>query len=233
DNVGSLILMNGNFSTRRRHNVAQFYAGIEANPATNTNTTTVAPISNNYESLLFEIEIDLKEQINCILADISYLSQFYDEEEVLFDLSAVFENESVSYNTTDKYSTCKMKASAKGVEVAKEYVTFRKNEMKNADSVILFGDLLYDMGEYNKSQKYFENLIITLPDDAQVYLGIGRAHHVKSEYAAALTNHQKAYDLSDKSDYLLVAKVLQCMGNVHRFNGSFLANVQYQKNVPG
>ncbi|CAF1136074.1 unnamed protein product [Didymodactylos carnosus] len=222
DNVGSLISMNGFFSTTRRHSVAQFYAGIEANPATNTNTTSVAPISNNYESLLFEIEIDLKEQINCILADISYLSQFYDEEEVLFDLGAVFEIESVIYNMTDKYSTCKMKVSAKGVEVAKEYVTFRKNEMKNADSVILFGDLLYDMREYNKSQKYFENLIITRPDDAQVYLGIGRAHHVKSEYAAALTNYQKAYDLSDKSDYLLVAKVLQYMGNVHRFNGEYV-----------
>jgi tetratricopeptide (TPR) repeat protein len=98
----------------------------------------------------------------------------------------------------------------RGIEIAEEYLTFRKNEMAgtDVDLVILFGHLLYDMGEYNRSQKYFENLLAVRGSDANVYMGIGHALYIRCEYEEAIKNYRYAYDICDLSDFLLVARLL-------------------------
>ncbi|CAM4826075.1 unnamed protein product, partial [Rotaria magnacalcarata] len=206
--VGNLISTNGFFSTTRSKIVAEMYAGIGSG-------------DTKYESLLFEIEINTEKQANCICTDVSSYSQFPDEQEVLFDLGTVFEIASIEYNSTDRYWTCKMMSTNRGLEIAEEYLTFRRNEITagDVDLVILFGNLLYDMGEYTKSELYFKNLLANRGNDANIYLGIGHAQYIKGEYEEAIKNYKYAYDMCDKSDVLIVSKILNFLGFTHKFNG--------------
>ena len=53
------------------------------------------PAEANGESILFEIEVDLNNNEQ-VLADISQFSQISEEQEVLFDLDATFQIETVT-----------------------------------------------------------------------------------------------------------------------------------------
>ena len=160
---------------------------------------------------------------NCIFADISAFSQFTDEQEVLFDLGTVFEIISMDYNSLEKYWLCQMSSTNQGLHIAEEYLTLRKNEMinENIDLVLLFGELLYDMGEYDKSQKYFENLLTDRRNDANVYTGIAHAQYIKCQYREAITNYKHAYDICDPSEFLLMAKILRYLAYLYKFEGQY------------
>ncbi|CAF1133903.1 unnamed protein product [Didymodactylos carnosus] len=208
--IGKLISTNGFFSTTKNKRVAEMYAGIGCN-------------NFKYESLLFEIDIDMQTHTHCIFADVSCYSLFSDEQEVLFDLGTVFEIASVDYNSTDQYWICQMMSTNRGLQIAEEYLTLRKSEMtsEDVDLSVLFGHLLYDMGEYNKSQKYFENLFADRGNDANVYLGIGHAQYIRGEHQEAIKSYKRAYDVCDSSDFLLIAKLLNYLGFVHKHNREY------------
>ncbi|CAF4203197.1 unnamed protein product, partial [Rotaria sordida] len=225
ESIGSLISTNGFFSTTKSKSVAKIYAGIGYN-------------DTKYESLLFEIDIDTQTHANCIFADISSYSHFADEQEVLFDLGTVFEIVSVDYNSTDKYWICRMMTTSRGMEIAEEYLTFRKSEMTgtNVDLVILFGHLLYDMGEYNRSQKYFEKLLTDRGNDANVYFGIGHAQYIKLPCpyidlidvltTAALTYREVGdYDKSLRYQTKALEIVKQVLPDKHPYLGIALNNI--------
>ncbi|CAF4172704.1 unnamed protein product [Rotaria sordida] len=80
----------------------------------------------------------------------------------------------------------------RGIEIAEEYLTFRSSEMAgtNVDLVILFGNLLYDMEEYNRSQKYFENLLTNRGNDRSAN-NIGKAYYKKCDYDKAIHHFEK------------------------------------------
>jgi hypothetical protein len=80
---GKIVSINGYWSTSLNEQIAKIYSSIGSTPG-----------ELNSESILFDIKVDLNASEQ-ILADISQFSNIQDEEEVLFDLDATLQIESV------------------------------------------------------------------------------------------------------------------------------------------
>jgi hypothetical protein len=60
-------------------------------------------VANRFaRNVVFDIEVNPKEHPSLVFADISHVSQFEEEKEVLFDLSTVFRIEKVSANIIER-----------------------------------------------------------------------------------------------------------------------------------
>ncbi|CAF1193842.1 unnamed protein product [Didymodactylos carnosus] len=217
DGIGQLISTNGFLSTSENRDIAEIYAGVGV-----THTT----FSSGLESAIFEISIDTKKHQTTILADISFYSRFRDESEFLFDLGTVFEIEDLHYEQDKKCWICKMTASEKGFEIAKEYVNFQRNGINDSelDISIIFGNLLYEMGECVKSQQYFDMLLLLHSEkfSIEARCGLGRAYMRQGEYDKALSILQKAYDLCIDNELHAdpkLVKILVYMGQSYDIKG--------------
>ncbi|CAF1432614.1 unnamed protein product [Didymodactylos carnosus] len=184
-NEGNLISTNGFLSASRSIDVAKVYAGWDTCYQSTTDTT---------EPVLFIININVSEN-KIIVADIAAESQMPDELEVLFDLGSIFEINSITEDYAQKPSkwTIIMTASNDGDKVLNDYILFKLEEMEDFDINIVFGELLYDMGEYKKEEKYFENLLLT-KDTPQRRYSLGTVYVLKGEYARALYYLQSAHN---------------------------------------
>ncbi|CAF1228331.1 unnamed protein product [Didymodactylos carnosus] len=217
ENVGNLISTNGFLSTSRARSVALGFAR-------NINRPNVEPV-------LFEIKTCTALR-TAVFTDIKEFSAFPEEEEVLFDLGACFSIDSFEYDEEEKLWTQKMSATDRGLEIVEEYMEFRRKEMAEFDVVIMFGNLLLDMGEYLKAQKYFENLIRVRPDHEHapsIYGNIAIAHYYKGEYDDAMTNYKKAYDIFINTKpirYPDAARALNGIGIINRLKQNYDAALE-------
>ena len=218
NSVGHHMSCNGYFSSSRQESVAKMYAGIGAKSAL---ISEPKPL----ESVLFVIEIDLDAYPELVLADISHLRLFTDEAEVLFDLGTVFEIEAFDYNIQVGYYICSMKPSDKGQTISKGYLDFKREELNQSPDVeIVFGDLLHDMGEWQKSYTYFQGLAHRRINDPQVHFGIARSHDSLNKADEALFHLKQAYDLAMSTDpewLVLSAKICLYASRVHNFSNRF------------
>ncbi|CAF0735286.1 unnamed protein product [Didymodactylos carnosus] len=205
ENVGNLMSTNGYLSSSRLRTVAYDFAKKPSK-------------RSDIEAVLFEITVDIQAVEKIILADVAEFSDFPNEAEVLFDLGAAFKIDSVKYDDEDKLWLIVTSATDKGAELANEYIEFQKKKVAESNIVLMFGHLLADMGEYIKSQQYFENVLRGRPNDEEVacvYHNIGRAHRLKGEYDHSLENYQKAYDMHSNARpprLVSAAKTLNGMG---------------------
>ncbi|CAF0823147.1 unnamed protein product [Adineta ricciae] len=218
DSIGHLILTNGFLSTSKSVRVAEIYAGIEENFD-----------RNEFESIIYEINYKTSENPETILGDISGESEF-SEEEYLFDLGTVFQVENVIFDEKRRCWICQMSPSNKGSEIAKEYVEFQRNEMNNKKTniFVLFGNLLYDMGEYIKSRNYFQNLLSqsSIFDSSSlidIYQGLAHALIGTTQFDLSQKYLQDAYDLCVTIEPFSgkCAQILGYMGYINVCQGKF------------
>ncbi|CAF1173301.1 unnamed protein product [Didymodactylos carnosus] len=201
--VGQLISTNGYLSTSRLRQVAVMFAN----------------------KVMMEIEMDMRLK-NVICADIAHMSTFDDEEEVLFDIGAVFEI--ISYeeqfdddSNTSKMLIFKMKATDKGSELAREYIDYQKKRVYQADLSLIIGCLLIDMGQNDKSKRYFERLLVKKPNDEKVACicsSLARAYRLDGHYDKSIEYYERAYKLHINirpQRFLSAARVLNGIGLVY------------------
>ncbi|CAF1369843.1 unnamed protein product [Adineta steineri] len=188
-NRGNLISTNGFLSTTRSIKVAQEFA---YKPTKRTNVYSV----------LYEIECKVSELgPSLIFADISQFSVYKYEEEVLFDIGATFQILSVTEKDQGQWFV-HMKAVNEGVNIAKDFIELNRKEEEETSAVLIFGKLLQDTGLYDKSLKYFQNLLSNNSqnnDIARIYNLIGTAFFLKKDYTRALENYERSYNLKMKS----------------------------------
>ena len=103
-----------------------------------------------------------------ICADISEISQFEEEEEILFDLDSVFELIEVVEDTAkvDRW-IIRLQATDRGGILADKYVADSNRQLKESSGDILFGKLLIDMGDPDKAINYFQRLLTEPSKDQQ------------------------------------------------------------------
>ncbi|CAF1021165.1 unnamed protein product [Didymodactylos carnosus] len=215
ENEGKLISTNGFLSTSRCRALASHFAGESTK-------------QGSAVSVLFEIECDLIGLNDVIVvADIAQFSGFTDEEEVLFDLAATFKILSIHRTELNVY-VVKMTATGSGREFAHQYIALNRKELELEERsvVVMFGSLLCGLGQYKKSQKYFQNLQQNpeAEDIAQIQLGLGHAYASDGEYTKALTLHECAYDIMMSTSTVRVkesARVLNNIGAVYFHKGEY------------
>ncbi|CAF1314566.1 unnamed protein product [Rotaria sordida] len=182
ENQGKLISTNGYLSTSRLKSLALNFA---LKPTKRTDVISV----------LFHIQcnIELIDK-NIIFADINQFSEYPDEQEILFDLNACFEIESIEENKS--LQIIKMTVSNEGQKITKVFIELTEKETEEQSVSIVFGRLLCNLGEYDKSQKYFQQLLNDSNDEDQAWIecNIGRVLHLKGEWQEAREYYDSAYD---------------------------------------
>ncbi|CAF1384583.1 unnamed protein product [Rotaria sordida] len=182
ENQGKLISTNGYLSTSRQKSLALNFA---KKP---TKRIDVIPV-------LFHIQCDITHiDKNIIFADIHQFSQYPDEQEVLFDLNACFQIESIEEN--ESLQIIKMNLSNEGQKITKDYIALTQKETEELSVSIVFGRLLCNLGEYDKSQKYFQQLLHDSNDEDRAWIefNIGRALAFKGEWNEAQKYYDRAYE---------------------------------------
>lgn len=182
DNQGKLISTNGYLSTSRCQALACSFA---TKP---TKRQDIVPV-------LFEIQCHVgKIGQSIVYADIAQFSEYPMEEEVLFDLNACFQIESIEEN--DGIQIVKMNVSNEGETISKSFLEQTRKETEEQSIVIVFGRLMCNLGDYDKSQKYFEQLLNDPngEDLAWIEFNLGRALDFKGELQKAREYYDRAYD---------------------------------------
>ena len=219
ENRGKLISMNGFFPTSWSRAVAMNFA------LKRTRRSDRLPT-------LFEIDCDLQKLgESVIFADIHDLSDYPSEQEVLFDLSSVFQLNDIVLDENQCY-LIKMSASAEGQSIARHFIDITCREIKENSVAIMFGRLLCQMGAYEKSQKYFERMRENPSgeDPAWIEFNIGRALHYKSDYDSAEKCYRRAYGQMLNADPPRItdsAYALNSIGTLHQINGKYATALEY------
>lgn len=180
-NQGKLISTNGYLSTSRLRSLALAFAAKE------TRRTDVVPV-------LFEIKCDVKMiDKSVVFGDIGHFSDYPEEDEVLFDLNACFQIESIEQDRS--IQVIKMNVSNEGETITKSFITLTQKEVEEQSVIIVFGRLMCNLGEYDKSQKYFEQLLKDPngEDIAWIEFNIGRALDFKGELKEAREYYDRAF----------------------------------------
>ena len=216
-NEGKLIAINGYLSTSRIRKIAVKFAVNDIKRADSV-------------PVLFEIECCRKDSDWPIFADIATFSGFPDEQEVLFDLAAVFKVETVS-EEDDLWKIC-LTATDDGREIAKQYIEETKKEMQGDSVVILFGSLLTRMGQYERAQTYFQHLLKEPGNEnlAHIHNQLGLVYQAKAEYDQAMGYFETAYQLTRESSLPLLrdsAHILRNMSHVWLEQGYYEKALEY------
>ncbi|CAF4207608.1 unnamed protein product [Rotaria sp. Silwood2] len=218
ENQGKLISTNGYLSTSRLKSGALSFA---LKPTKRVDVVAV----------FFHIQCDItKIGKNIIFADINQFSAYPDEQEVLFDLNACFEIESIEEN--ESLQIVKMNASNEGRKITKDFIELAQKETEELSVSIVFGRLLCDLGEYDKSQKYFQQLLNDSNDEDRAWIefNIGRAFDLKGEWNEAREYYDRAYDQMMQNEPARIkdsAHILNNIGNILRRQGKYTEALDY------
>lgn len=213
NSIGQCISVNSFFSTSRNRDVAKMFAGAE-NKDTNL----------EHEPILFKIQIDIENE-NVNFADIQFESAIKDEEEILFDFGSVFQIESVEFDTNENVWLCSMNASNHLLEKVQEYLRMKQESINNKNELVLLGDLLYEMNEFQKSKIYFEKLNDRMPDNTYVLFGLGRGYcALFTEYDQALKYLQRSLQICTNQQHdnsVHMAMINIYIGRIHSRQGKY------------
>ncbi|CAF1486384.1 unnamed protein product, partial [Rotaria sordida] len=120
--------------------------------------------------------------------------EYPEEKEVLFDLNACFTIEPIEQN--ESIQLINMNVSNEGQIITKDYIELTQKETEEKSVSIVFGRLMCNLGYYDKSLKYFQQLLNDPNDEdlAWIEYSIGRALHFKGELQEAREYYNRAYD---------------------------------------
>ncbi|CAF4614737.1 unnamed protein product, partial [Rotaria sp. Silwood2] len=212
-NIGTLISPNGFFSTSRNEKVALMYAGRSLNQMT---------------AVLFKIKVDPKLK-SIICGDIEDITAFKGEDEVLFSIGTTFYIDSIEFNSNLNIWIIQLTSTNDGFERVQEYLKVAENEMKDMSPMIYFGSLLlFELGQIDHAEKYFNVLLKTLPSDhpgiASLNTGLGHVYIKRGDYDRALEYYQIAYNIRQETLSILnphIGASLRNIGNLYRLMGDF------------
>jgi len=181
-NVNGLISTNGYLSTSRNRSLALSFA------KKSTKRPDVIPV-------IFQIHCDIKQiDRSVIFADVEKLSVFPGEQEVLFDIDAAFRIDSIE--TDGERKIIKMTVTNEAQNIGRHFIEQTQREAGEQSIAIVFGRLMCNLGEYDKSQKYFEQMLNEPngEDLAWIEYNIGRVLNFKGEWNEARKFYDHAYD---------------------------------------
>jgi tetratricopeptide (TPR) repeat protein len=76
---------------------------------------------------------------------------------------------------------------------------YQKKKMTESNIVLMFGNLLLEMGEYAKAERYFDTILSSSnPNDEEIaciFFNFGRTHRLKGDFNRAINCYNRAYNL--------------------------------------
>ena len=152
--VGTVISINSFLSTTLYRDVANFYIG---------------GTSEQLEKVLFKINFNpLIEGIKPF-ADVTLISEFPDEGEILFMLGSIFRIDRVDQDEQGTW-TIELNLCSDHDQVLKPIFRFLRQESNRCElDLLAFGNVLHDMGVYDGARSYYDRCLKLLPADDQIW----------------------------------------------------------------
>ena len=191
--VNDLISFNNFLSTSKNKKVAEEFSSRRR--------------SEDTEDVVFKIDV----AANCVhsiaIADVRAMSAYEEEEEFLLSIGSIFRIESVSFDERSKLYRVHLTLSSHDQLAVNNYIeqTY-ENGMDAIDRSILFGKLLFDMGESEFAIQYLHKAIDNLSDSNNhkrpIYLNnlgvcyneIGEKHKALQFYKSARRIYEQTKD---------------------------------------
>ena len=223
--IGKFIAINSFFSTSIDLEQAKSFFSYDEN------------INDNDEQILFEIIAN--PQLNDIkpYSDISPLSYYPEEKEILFMLGSVFQLKDICRDNNN-IIIIKMELCSTSDYHFKPLFQQMLNKYTNHSTNLLdLANILKDMGKWNDAEKYYLRLINQLSSNdinlSNCYQGLGSVVKAKGDYRASLNWYYKALEIKRqklKSNDLSIADTYNSIGNVYfRLNDQINALESYNQ----
>ena len=216
DAVGQFASIHSFFSTTLNREVALFFLGDSKAP-------------NGLQRVLFEVEADPCLAGTKPFANISSISNYSNEEEVLMMIGSVFRLTDVHYGDNQTW-IIKMRLCSDNEHDLKSISDHMRNEYFSAETIGLgqFGTILRSMGKFDDAEKYYLRLLkdssLDHQDIASCYWGLGIVVANKGQYDQSLQYHERAlqiYQRTSESNYQDIADIYNCIGSTYKSKEKF------------
>ena len=207
-NIDDIISLKPFLSTTRSKDTALIYAGNGSD----------RPF---FESVLFEITIDVH-NLHKPLADISKISQFSDEDEVLLSMGMTFIVKAIEKIDNNVWQIQLISIDDTNIEPNVYFERLQEYGRRN-HPLLELAALLIDMEFFDKAEKYF---LMLLEEDitqrAEVYNRLGICHHGQGNYRRALHCYQQAINhlrISNNSMHPMCIYMYQNIATIYQREG--------------
>ncbi|CAF1297311.1 unnamed protein product [Didymodactylos carnosus] len=175
--IGGFISINSFFSTSRNElNARSFAIG--------------SPVTENLRRILFRIEIDPHLSTKPF-ADIQGISYYPKEEEILFALGSIFRINKIDSDVKDGLWIINMSLCSEDDFELKELFAYLKKDIGEEASMVTLGNILLQMGEYDKAERIF--LRMDHPE------GLINVAELKGNFYLAMKQYKRAIDYYEQS----------------------------------
>ncbi|CAF4431475.1 unnamed protein product [Rotaria sp. Silwood2] len=112
---------------------------------------------------------------------------------------AVFQIDSCQYNVEEDLWHIQIHGTDQYTDLVAEYMKYQKKKMDESNIILMFGNLLLEMGEYTKAEAYFDTILNSSnPNDEEIaciFFNFGRTHQLKGDFYRAINCYNRAYNL--------------------------------------
>jgi tetratricopeptide (TPR) repeat protein len=191
--INMLVATNAFWSSSRDENVAKTFADMD--PTTPTFQTRNR--HNKLQYVLFEIHIDFARTPDLIVADVSHLSVFRDENEMLFDLGTPLYITEKIYDEEHRLWRVRMTSTSEIDSLDRDYVSYVHQRLSHTDAPMLYGNLLTGaLCDFKEAVTYFQRLLRVLPikdeNRPNIFCQLGRTYRFMGKYQQAIEYFQAA-----------------------------------------
>ncbi|CAF1118073.1 unnamed protein product [Rotaria sordida] len=201
NSVGNLIANSAYLSTSGERSVAYSFA-------------TKFVKLEGFVRALFEYTVDLNVVQNIIVADIREYSAFPEEAEFIFDYGSVFQIDSCEYDATEDLWHIKLHAT----NLNSEYIEYQKKRMIESTISLFFGNLLLEMGEYAKAERYLCKILhLSNPNDEEIacmFFYFGCVHRLQGDFHRAIDCYNRAYKFNMTARPERLASAGKCLNGL-------------------
>jgi Tfp pilus assembly protein PilF len=194
-------------------------------------------IINGLHRVLFVIDADPRVVTSKPFADISSLSDFGNECEVLFMIGCVFRLVDIRRDDHGQIWIIQMKLCGDDEHGLKKLFDHMKKEYGGGDNGVnlrSFGDVLRQMGKYDLAEKMYRRLLNELPaNDASLstlYYSLGSVTKDKGDYDSSLQWFNKSLEIkmqTDPSNYVYISGIYIWIGVNHGKKGDNETAMEY------
>jgi len=211
--IDNLISINSFFSTSTNHHKAVGFLNS-------------SEITSDLCRVLFVIDADPRLVKSKPFADISSLSEFSNECEVLFMIGSIFRLIKIEKMKNEEIVMIHMELCDDDEHDLKELFDHMKNKLGGGNKEVnlrSFGIVLHQMGKYDSAEKIYHRLLAELPSNdpslASLYGNLGNLTDDKAAYDSSLEWYQKSLVIHEKkgsSNYRRIGNLYNSIGNVYQ-----------------
>ena len=184
NSCGQFISVNSFFSTSTRDKKARSFLD-------------ASDISENLERVLFEITADSNVAATKPFADISSLSEYSGESEVLFMIGSIFRLNSIKRNNDSQLWIIRITLCSENESDLKNVLVHMKQQLGSGETNLrTLGKVLWKMGRLDLAEFYLVRLLNDLPPKHHL---LGDLYGDLSEIAGLLKNYDKSVEYQQKA----------------------------------